>query len=308
MEDTIELRQLIDIILKGKVVIIVSTIVCMILASIVSWFVLDEKYESKAVIQVVSNVQDTGVLTNYIAAEFTPNTYAQRIKNKPIMVQALQDAGVKAKFDERNLIATVEADPAKNYVQLTYRSKSAADAQRQLQILMDATKQTMDEAVRGPLQDLELTYEGQIAGITADIETIIENYNKLIREHNLPKILMLQTILDGEITLNISEEQIMALANVNGRLQNQLLQMQTQIKTKSEEYRKILANYESVQLGLESFKADPFVRVIAEPTLAENASSPNKALNVAIGLILGLMLGIGFVLFRYYWKNSVPVK
>lgn len=308
MEDTIELRQLIDIILKGKVVILVSTIVCMILASIVSWFVLDEKYESKAVIQVVSNVQDTGVLTNYIAAEFTSNTYAQRIQNKPIMVQALQDAGVTAKYDERNLIATVDADPAKNYVQLTYRSESATDAQHQLKILMDATKQTMDEAVRGPLHDLELTYEGQIADITADIETIIENYNTMIRDNNLPKVLILQTILNGDIALDISEEQLAALSNVNGRLQNQLLQMQTQIQTKSEEYRKILANYESVQLGLESFKADPFIRVIAEPTLAENASSPNKVINIAIGVIIGLMLGLGTVLFRHYWKNSVPMK
>ena len=84
--------------------------------------------------------------------------------------------------------------------------------------------------------------------------------------------------------------------------------MQAQIQTKSEEYRKVLADYQAVQTGLNSFKPDPYVRVIAEPTLAEGPTSPSKALNVAIALVIGVMLSLGVVFFRHYWRNSATVK
>lgn len=144
--------------------------------------------------------------------------------------------------------------------------------------------------------------------LTTEIDSIIEQYNKLIRENNLPELLILQTILNTEVILNVSEEQTAALSNVNGYLQNKLLQLQAQIQTKSEEYRTTLANYQSVKTGLDSFKPDPFIRVIAEPTLPEEASSPNKMVNLAIGLVFGILLGLAVVLFGYYWRNSAAIK
>lgn len=303
MEETIELRELLEIVWKGKAVIAICTIICMLLAGIVSWFVLDEKYESKAVIQVASNVQDTGIMANYVATEFTPAIYAQRIQNKPIMQQALQEAGIKIKYNERNLVATVDADPNKSLVELKFISDSAKEAQQQLQVLMDATKQKMNESVQLTLQELETTYKTEATSLTTEIDSIIEEYNQIIRQNNLPKLLILQTILNTELVLNISEEQATALSNVNGNLQNQLLQLQAQIQTKSEEYRKTLANYQSVKTGLDSFKPDPFIRVIAEPTLAEEAVSPNKLLNLVVGLVIGIMLGLGMVFFSHYWKK-----
>lgn len=308
MEETIELRELLGIVWRGKVVISICTILCVLLAGVTSWFVIDEKYESKAVVQVASAVQDTGVMANYVSAEFTPIIYAQRIQNKPIMQQALQDAGIKIKYNEKNLVATVEEDATKKLVELKFTSSSPKEAQKQLQILMEATKDKMNESVLVTLQDLETTYNLEAKSLTKEIDSIIEQYNKKIRENNLPELLILQTILNTEIVLNISEEQTKALSNVNGKLQNELLQLQTQIQTKSEEYRKTLANYQSVKTGLDSFSPEPFIRVIAEPTLPEEASSPNKMLNIALGLVIGVMLGLGAVFFRHYWKNSAVVK
>lgn len=308
MEETVELRELLGIVWKGKSIIAICTIACLFLTGIVSWFVLEEKFESKAVVQVASAVQDTGIMANYVATEFTPTIYAQRIQNKPIMKKALQDAGIKIKYNEKNLVAKVDADPAKNLVELTFIANSSKEAQQQLQILMEATKQKMNESVQSTLQDLEVTYNTEANALTKEIDSIIEQYNKIIRENNLPKILILQTILNTEMIFNISEEQSATLSNVNGNLQNQLLQLQAQIQTKSEEYRKTLANYQSVKTGLDSFKPDPFIRVIAEPTLAEEATSPNKMLNLAVGLVIGMILGISIVFFRQYWRNSPVMK
>lgn len=308
MEETIELRKLLEIVWEGKAIIAIWTIVCMLLAGIASWYVLDEKYESKAIVQVASAVQDTGIMSNYVATEFTPAIYAQRIQNKPIMQQALQVEGIKVNYNEKNLVATVDADPTKNLVELKFTSRTSKEAQQQLQILMEATKQKMNESVQMTLQDLENTYKIEADALTKEIDIIIEQYNQIIRENNLPKILILQTILNTEMVINISEEQAASLSNVNGNLQNKLLQLQSQIQTKSEEYRKTLSNYQSVKTGLDSFKPDPFIRVIAEPTLPEEASSPNKLLNLIIGFVIGAILGLGAVFFRHYWRNSTVVK
>lgn len=309
MEETIELRALIDVVWRGKAIIAVCTIACMLLAGIVSWFVLEETYESKAVVQITSGVQDTGVMANYVAAEFMTSIYAQRIQNEPTMKQVLLDAGIHVeKYDDKRLIATVDSDPTKNLVELSYKAESAKDAQQQLQLLMDATKQKMNESVLVILKDLATTYNTEAEALSKEIETIIEQYNTAIRANQLPEILILQTVLNSEIVLNISDEQTTALSTINGQVQNQLLQMQAQIQTKSEEYRKILADYQSVKTGLDSFKPDPFIRVIAEPTVAEKPFSPQKGLNVAIGLVLGAMFGLGVVFFRQYWKNSATVK
>lgn len=308
MEETIDLKELLGIIWKGRVIIAICTIICMSLSGIISWFILDEKYESKAVVQVASAVQDTGIMANYVATEFSPTIYAQRIQNKPIMQQALQDAGIEINYNEKNLVATVEADPNKNLVELRFTSSSPKEAQQQLQILMDATKQKMNESVQLTLQDLESTYKKESNSLTKEIDSIIEQYNKKIHENKLPKVLILQTILDTDIILNISEEQTAALSNVDGKLQNQLLQLQVQIQTKSEEYRKTLANYQSVKTGLDSFKPDPFIRVIAEPTLTEEPSSPDRLLNIIIGLVIGMMIGISSIFFRHYWVNSIKTN
>lgn len=308
MEKSIELRELLEIIWRGKFFVVISAIICMVLSGILSWFVLEEKYESKAVVQVASGVQDTGIMANYVAAEFTPNIYAQRIQNKSIMEQALQEAGYKTDFNEENLTTKVETDPSKNFVELKYITTSPEDAQNQLQVLMNVTKQNMNKSVQETLENLEATYKSESTALSKEIETIIEQYNKIIRHNRLPEILILQTVLNTEIVLNITEEQTTALSNINGNLQNQLLQMQTEIQTKSEEYRKTLSNYQSVKTGLDSFKPDPFIRVIIEPTLADKSSSPNKALNIAIGLIIGVMLGFGILFFRHYWKNSLTVQ
>lgn len=310
MEETIDLRKLIDIVLKGKIIILISTITCLLIAGIVSWFVMETKYESKAIVQVVNNVQDTGAYSNFVSAEFAPNTYAQRIQNKTIMTEALKEAGVTSKYNERNLAAAVDISPDsfKNYVTLSYKSTSPEDAQHQLEVLMNATKRTMEEAVKQPLMELEKSYNGQIQKLTKEIESIIEEYNQIIREDNLPKILIMQTIINSDIAIEISADQLSVLSNIDGAKQNQLLQMQAQIATKSGEYRTILANYQSIESGIENFNPDLFIRIIAKPTLAEDPASPNNAINLAIGLIMGVMIGLGIVLFRYYWKNSQPTK
>nr|WP_106783592.1 Wzz/FepE/Etk N-terminal domain-containing protein [Lysinibacillus timonensis] len=306
MKQPIELRDSIEIVLKGKWLIAVTTILCIILSGVISWAILPEKYESSVVVQVVSGVQDTGIMQNYVGAEFTPQIYMQRLKNENKINEAFKNKNLENEFDVRNLSILNETNT--NLVFVTYLSDSAENAQEELTTILDVTKSEMNSSVQDTLKNLEKTYKAESESLSQEIETIINEYNKVIRDNKLPEVLILQTILDSEIVLDITEEQTIALSNVSGQLQNQLLQLQSQIQIKSGEFRSVLADYQSVKTGLDSFKPDPFIRVISEPTLAIGPSSPNKILNLVIGIVLGVVIGLGLAFFRHYWRNSTPMK
>lgn len=305
MEETIELRKLIEIILKGKWLISIITIICVLFVAILSWFVLPEKYESKAIVQVTSGSQDAGIVESFVATEFTPQVYTERIKNETRINEAFQKENINNEYDKNNL--AIQTDNNANLVSITYTSNSAENAQKELQIILESTKNRMNESVQSTLKNLEYTYSKDAETLSSEIESIINEYNTIVRGQRLPEVLILQTILNSEMVINLTHEQTLALANVSGTVQNELLQLQAQIQTKSAEYRNVLAKYQSVKTGLENFKVDPFIRVIVEPSLPEGTSSPNTPLNLAIGFVFGMMLGLGTVFFRHYWRESTLV-
>ncbi|MBD7984591.1 hypothetical protein H9649_08370 [Sporosarcina sp. Sa2YVA2] len=306
MEETIELRELINIVWKGKWLIAGLTTLFVLLAGIISWFILPEQYDSKATVQVASEVQDAGIMSSYVAAEFTPVIFTQRIKNPTLMNEALEKAGVDEKFDVERLSVSTQANT--NLVELKYTALSPEVAQEQLTLFIEKTKERMNQSVKNTLQELEKTYTSESKYLSDEIEGLVGTYNEKITKNGLPEILIMQTLIGSQIITPVSDEQMNVLTKVDGALHNELMQMQAQIESKSVEYRRVLDKYQSVKTGLDSFRPDPFIRQIVDPTLAEKPSAPSKLLNVAIALIIGLMVGLGIVFFREYWRNSEPVK
>ncbi|MGG0670218.1 Wzz/FepE/Etk N-terminal domain-containing protein [Lederbergia citrisecunda] len=306
MEETIELRQLIETVLKGKWLIAGLTAITVLITSIFSWFIIPEKFESKATVQVANEVQDTGVMSNYIAAEFTPIVFVQRIKNPSQMNEELKKMGINEEIVKENLKVTNPSNT--NLVELSYTARSPKAAQEQLIMLIQKTKDRMDQSVKNTLNELEKTYTSESEHLSAEIETLINQYNEKVRSNGLPEVLIMQSLTASQIITPITDTQMSALSKVDGMLHNELLQIQAQIDSKSAEYRSVLDKYQSVKTGLDSFRPDPFIRQIVEPNLSELPSSPNKMLNIAIALIIGLMISIGIVFFREYWKNSTPAK
>lgn len=301
MEETIELREIIDVILKGKWVIAICTIFSLLFTGIVSWFVLEEQYESKAVVQINSGVQDAGIMASYVATEFTPMVYMQRLQNVEQNKKYFKDNGA-IEFISKNLTVSNQANT--NLVELKYVANNPEVAQKGLKLLMEKTKSEVSSSLKETLNQLEQTYLKESDSLSTEIEQLMSSYNAVITKNELPEILILQTISSSQFVLNLTKEQSSALSNVTGAIQNELLQLKAQIDIKSLEYHSVLTKFQSVKTGLDSFKADPFIQVIIDPTLAEFTTSPNKVLNLAIGLVLGLMIGIGLVFFRFYWKES----
>lgn len=306
MEETIELRELIETIWKGKWIIAGLTAFFMLIVGIISWFVLPEKFESEATVQIASEVQDAGIMSSYVSAEFTPTIFSQRIKNAALIKEAFAEEGIKEEVSLKNLSASINDNA--NLVELKFTSESAEEAQKFLTLFIDKTKERMNASVKNTLDMLEQTYASEAEQLSSEIETLTSEYNQLVTTNQLPEILIMQTLVNSQVIMDISDEQKQALTKVNGTLHNELMQLQAQIDSKSSEYRNVLDKYQSVKTGMDSFKPDPFVRVIIEPTLAENPSAPSKLLNVAIAMVIGLMAGVGVVFFRQYWKESGTAK
>lgn len=129
-------------------------------------------------------------------------------------------------------------------------------------------------------------------------------YNEIITSNKLPEILILQTIASSQFVLTLTEQQTAALSTITGSLQNELLQLNSQINTKSLEYENTLTKYQSVKTGMDSFKPDPFIRLINAPAVIDTPISPDKLLNLVIGLLLGLVVGISIVFFRLSRNTS----
>ncbi|MER1984376.1 MAG: Wzz/FepE/Etk N-terminal domain-containing protein [Solibacillus sp.] len=300
MKESIDLRDIIKIFDQGKKTIIIFTIVTVVITFVLSWFVMDEKYESKAVVQLSSGVQDTGIMSNYVATEFTPQIYMKRIQNDSFMKQVFLDNS-STEFDLKSL--KVENPVNSNLVELSYLGETAEDAQTGLSLIMNETKNQMNSSVKETLDQLEQTYLNESKSLSKEIETLMDKYNNIVNSNALPEVLILQTMSSSQFVINLTGEQNQALRKINGGLQNELLQLKAQIDVKSMEYSSVLAKYQSVKTGLDSFKPDPFVRVIIDPTLEEFPTSPNKIFNIAVGLVLGLMLGTALVFARFYWKE-----
>ncbi|MEK5079273.1 Wzz/FepE/Etk N-terminal domain-containing protein [Solibacillus sp. FSL W7-1436] len=305
MRESLELRELIDIILKGKWTIVLSIIIGIAIAYVISWYFLEEEYESKAVVQVASGTQDTGIMSNFIATEFTPLVYIQRIQNETKMNEAFNKSDFE-RFNPENLL--IKNEPNSNLVELVYTGLTPQETQQGLQVLINETKSDMNNSVKKTLVDLEATYLSESEVLSSEIENLMVTYNNLISSNGLPEILILQTISDTQFVIDLNEKQSAALANIDGNVQNQLLQIKAKIDAKSDEYRSVLAKYQSVKTGLDSFNPDPFIRIIIEPTYAENPTSPNKLLNLIIGFLLATILGTAIVLFSAYWKRTENIN
>ncbi|MER2190024.1 MAG: hypothetical protein ABS951_03615 [Solibacillus sp.] len=300
MEDNIELRKIMEIIVKGKPIIISTTIIMMVISGILGWATFEEKFESKAVVQLVSDVQDTGVISNYVSSEFTPAVFISRVENAYFEEEFLQEVGI-TDFNEKNLDVTLQ--PNTNIIELKYVDSSSNEAQGSLNLLLEETKKEMGSAVKGTLTHLEETYLNESKILSTEIESLVAKYNKVIVSNKLSEILLLQTVSSSQFVLNLTAEQMAAMSNINSGIQNELIQLKAQIDSKYTEYKNVLDRYQSVKTGLDSFKAETFVKTIVAPTEPKDLNSIiTKTLPILIGLILGALIGVCWVFLRNYRK------
>ncbi|TQR21224.1 Wzz/FepE/Etk N-terminal domain-containing protein [Psychrobacillus vulpis] len=299
-EETIDLRELIEIVWKGKYIIIVSIIASMLIAGLLSIFVLEKKYESKATVQITSNTAAEGIVKQYIDSEFTNQVFAEKIKSQAFIDQVIVDDEVS------NHDLKVTVDTVTSMISLTYTSGDPKKSSDVLTTLIDEQKIAMANALQNEFTLLADSYTKESKKLSNEIRDLIKLYNTTVKTNNLPEILILQTMVGNELIIDLTQEQQESMVNIDGEIQNELMQLQARIESKSVEYRKVLDQYQSVLTNIESFRPNPLIKTIIEPTVPKEPSSPKTVLNIAIGLVIGVMIGLGIVFIRKYWEETNP--
>lgn len=125
--EEISLRELIEILIKRRKLIILFTVVAVLLAGILSFFVMSPKYEAKMIL-ITSNIsgqiksiegEDNGTVSNVLDAisqypSMNLETYRQQIKTPEVLQKTIEDLNLQEKYSVETLASQITLETVDN--------------------------------------------------------------------------------------------------------------------------------------------------------------------------------------------------
>ena len=133
-------------------------------------------------------------------------------------------------------------------------------------------------------------------------QKLIKTYGEIVKTKNLIAKAIKNAGEDITVAEALSKVQAVAIADT------QILQIKYTSSSREESYNMIYGLTEEFMKLSKSLYPNGNVHIIEQPKVPEDAVSPNKAMNIAIGAMLGMMLGIGIVFLKEYMNNSFSEK
>lgn len=310
MEETIDLRELIEIILKGKWIIILCTIVAILVAAIVSFWVINPVYESKATVSVNNGLvagATPQATDSYFNEVITPAAYMERIKSSQVVEQAIQKSGLDGytvSGVQGNVV--VENTANTNLIAVTMKANSASDAKVLLDALLTTLQESLLAEIQGRIQEDIKYYAAQSETEKENLEVLLKQYRQQAEALNLPKSLLLDAVIsyNNQYILNFDQDRLSEIAEISEQDLIGLNEVSNEVKTTASVYRDYSNKERQLSAFSEVFRVDNKLLTISAPVENEGPVSPQPLLNIAIALVIGLMVGTGIVFFRQYWKTS----
>ncbi|MTI85705.1 MAG: hypothetical protein FH756_17870 [Firmicutes bacterium] len=275
LEEEINLRELIEVLLQGKWIIAGISLVAVMFAGVFSFFVLPEKYEAKATI-IFDNkfVEQQGLsLASYegLVADHARIKYVYdhlQLGEKEYTVSGLEESIKTEVDDEAGQIKITATGMDPELVQGVVNTLGQDS-------ISDFRKRLIDDKDREIVKT-----ESMLESVETELETV-------------PKLLGTLEIKDQ------GARQVVQIPEVNpmyerlsGRwdgLSNSLSQLQ--------------AEKEYLEEGLQSGGKGLYIMLQQAP-LPEKPVAPRKMLNVAVAGVLGVMVSVFVVFFREFWRSS----
>lgn len=310
MEETIELREIIEIILKGKWLIAIITAVAVLIAAVASYAMIDPVYSSKATVSINNGIfggKASAETDGYYNEVITPATYTERIKSPQLIEQAIKESGLsnyKVKQVQGNL--SVETVQNSNLVTLTYEAGNPAEAKKMLESILHVMKTSLYTVIDNQIKEDVKHLEAQIAVEKSSLEGLLKEYRLQAEALNLPVSLVLDSVIayNNQYIINMDAETLKDVEDIKEQDLIVLNEITSEIKTTAAVYRDYSNQERQLKAFAEIFTIDNKVITISEPVENDDPVSPRPLLNIAIALVIGLMAGVGVVFFRNYWNES----
>ncbi len=330
MDREISLKEIIEIMLKGKWIIIGLTVVALIISTIVSFFVLSPTFETHSLVRLQQSsdkdkiIPDLNSFTDTLKGDVSikqiidklnidTNKYSIRDIRKLLQLEVVKDANVMkitARGKDSKLITKISnmlAYELGSRIEISERSQRVAELITKQQEVLDNTKITESQLTEAQKQLANITETQTTKTLLVEdplLKSIIEESTRanisdiaklqLESETINPSYNTLQTKV-AELTIELSSlktenENIQADIQMNNGRMDQLEQLMLDEKLNVQKFERLIDGGQAI-----------FISPAIEPV---TPVAPNKAMNMAISTILGAMIAALYVFLRNYMKQS----
>ncbi|QMV41725.1 Wzz/FepE/Etk N-terminal domain-containing protein [Cohnella cholangitidis] len=331
MDQEISLREIIEIILKGKWIVISVTLVAILLSGIFSFFVLPPTYESNSLVRIATANEegaeqlDISTFIESVKSDTAINRLIEKLQldqskytigsiRSLIHLEALKDINVmkiKVKGKDSLLITNIAnllAYELANRIEITDRSKSIVEFQSKLKELTDEIISTKSQLTEAQNQ-LKLIPEKQ-----STKQFILDNplLSSIIKDSTKASISELSEIeMNGE-TINPAyttlQGQIATLSITLTGLNADESNMKKRLKEYSERIVLLENQIQQDKLSVKSSDRllDGYQATFISPAIHSTVPiGPNKLMNMIIAAFVGGIISVLIVFFRHYMRNTL---
>lgn len=310
MEETIDLRELVAILAKGKVLIAAVTVAAVIIGALASYLIMDTVYSTNATVSVNNGLVEGKELSGtdrYLQEVITPAIYKERIKNIELIEAAIKKSGVKSySVGSVQGQLTITPIPDTKILQLTLEGSNAEEAKKMLDSLIEATKASLLTKTLDSMEADKKSYATQIKTEKENLEGLLKQYQQQVTGLGLPSAVLMNNVTSYENSyiLNLDGEATKALSNLSSKELSILNELSNKIKAMETVYQEHLTEERQLLSSIKGFNIDNKVLTVSAPIQQESPVSPNPIMNMAIAFVIGLMAGVGLVFLRHYWQES----
>lgn len=303
--EEISLRELIEILIKRKKIVIGFTIVAILIAFAVSFFVLKPSYEAVTILNAQNisydthsgNVNGTNIFLN----------------NENIDWQVLSQIDPGITQDSRALISSLIQYPTMS--EEAYKNKLLGA--ELLSKVIDNMPELADLSPEKVAKKLNITVKDGLFTIktkdknpqlAADIcNNLSDVFISYVDRYNSNYVNKLDHYMETAIEnqekdmIYLAEELEKARASDD---ENKVKQLKMKQDISKQVYEVLLFKEKQLSLIQMMDFGDKNVAIVRKASVPETPVSPNKKLNLAIAAVLGLMLGVFTAFFLEYWEES----
>lgn len=267
MEEEIDLREYIKVLIERKGLILTIFLVSVIITGIISYLVLTPIYKSSITFEV-AKINETPI--------FNAKDIENRIKSDFILQEVISECKLDLKPSELSDFIKIDKIESNGYVTLSIEYTFPEKA-----------KDIVESVVNHFIEVNQPYYQRKITLLKEEKKSIEEQMALEKEKIDEVERLRLDIIKSNEFSL--TEKQIQ---------NNLLVNYSTQIR---ENYNNLVNTYYKLENQILNSKD---FEIINYPIVPQTPIKPNKKLNLAISGVLGLFLGIFIAFFMEFWEGN----
>ncbi len=266
-EEEIDLREIINLLLKRRYLIISVTLMVVLIAGIISCAILSPVYKSSATFKIA--MIDSKHL-------FDINDIENRMKSDNILQKVKEELKFSGNYANLSSFIKIENLDSSGYVRVSAEHSSP---ERAMNIVLLVINKFI-EMSKPNYQSKILLLEDEKKSVEMQME---------LEKKNMEEVEKLRIDILKSDDLSLTEKQIQI---------NLLLNYSIQIRDSYNELAQKYYILENQILNSNDFE------IIKYPSLPQSPIKPNKKLNLAISGVLGLFLGVFIAFFTEFWQSN----